>query len=245
MGFNILPQGFKYHREIGEEMKAVALFSGGKDSTYALYIAMQQGFEIEKLITIFPREKESYMYHIPAVERTRYQAQAMDIPQDIYTIGDSPEELKNILANYDVDAVISGAIASNYQKTRIEEVCTSLGLLSYTPLWGKEQRILLEDMLLAGFRIMIIAVAAYGLDEPFLGKILDYALLSQLEEVERRYSINISGEGGEYETYVLDAPFFKKRIEIEDMELQWHGTRGQVLLKKMKAVEKRDRGEKV
>ncbi len=219
-------------------MRAVALFSGGKDSTYALYIAMQQGFEVERLVTIFPTVEDSYMYHIPAVERTEYQARAMGIPQDIYRVGDTREELENVLKNYDVDAVISGAIASNYQRSRIEEVCTSLGLLSYTPLWGKDQRLLLEDMLLAGFEVMIIAVAAYGLDESFLGKILDYGVLNRLAEIEKKYSINIAGEGGEYETYVLNAPFFKNRIAVESAEKIWDGIRGHMLLKRLALVGK-------
>lgn len=220
-------------------MRAIALFSGGKDSTYALYIAMQQGFEIERLVTIFPRERDSYMYHIPAIERTRYQAEAMDIPQDIYKIGDSIRELKEVLKNYKVDAVVSGAIASNYQKTRIEEVCTSLNLLSYTPLWGKNQRTLLEDMLLAGFKIMLVSVSAYGLDESFLGKILDYKLLNSLLALEDKYSINLSGEGGEYETYVLDAPFFKKKIKVESFVQIWNGSQGYVKFRKIKLVSKK------
>ena len=219
-------------------MKSVALFSGGKDSTYALYIAMQQGHEIEKLITIIPQRKDSYMYHVPAIERTKYQAEAMEIPQDVYRIGDDMEELKEILEKYDVDAVVSGAIASNYQKTKIEEICTDLGLISYAPLWGKEQKNLLEDMINAGMKITIISVSAYGLDSTYLGRIIDRSTLEDLAEIEKKYAINVSGEGGEYETYVLDAPFFKKRIEITGYEKIWGGMRGEILIKDMKLVEK-------
>jgi len=189
-------------------LRAIALFSGGKDSTYAIYLAMQQGYQVERLVTIFPEREDSYMYHVPVIERTRMLAEAMEIPQDVYSIGDSVEELNSILAKYNVDAVISGAIASNYQRVRIEEVCTDLGLLSYTPLWGKNQERLLKDMLLSGMKIMIVAVAAYGLGEDFLGKIIDEDVLEKLREVERKYRINIAGEGGEYESFVLDAPFF-------------------------------------
>ena len=214
-------------------MRAVALFSGGKDSTYSIYLAMQQGFEVERLITIYPKREDSYMYHIPAIERTRYQAEAMGIPQDVYGIGDSMEELKSVLENYDVDAVISGAIASNYQKTRIEEVCTDLGFLSYAPLWGKEQRKLLEDMLLADFKIMIVGVAAYGMDERFLGRIMDESLYAQLLELEKRYRINVSGEGGEYETFVLDAPFFRHEIVVDEIERFWDGIRGEIRIRSL------------
>ncbi len=212
-------------------MKAIALFSGGKDSTYAIYLAMQQGFEIEKLVTIYPKREDSYMYHVPAIDRTRYQAEAMGIPQDIHSIGDSVEDLMEVLSHYDVDAVISGAIASNFQKTKIEEVCTELGMLSYAPLWGKDQNLLLRDMLLADFKIMIVAVAAYGLDERFLGRILDDSMLRSLQEMERRYRINVSGEGGEYETFVLDAPFFKMSLQVEDFDVIWDGVRGNIKIR--------------
>ena len=219
-------------------MKSVALFSGGKDSTYALYLAMQQAHDIRRLITIIPQRDDSYMYHVPAVERTEYQAKAMNIPRDVYKIGDDPEELKKVLKKYNVDAVVSGAIASNYQKTRIEEICTDLGLLSYAPLWGKEQRLLLEDMINAGMKIMIISVSAYGLDSSYLGKIIDENVLSDLLKIEKKYAINVSGEGGEYETFVLDAPFFKKRIEITKYKKVWNGIRGELIIDDMKLVEK-------
>lgn len=219
-------------------MKFIALFSGGKDSTYALYIAMQQAHKIEKLVTIIPRRKDSYMYHVPAIERTKYQAEAMGIPQDFYSIGDDMEELKKILEKYDVDGVVSGAIASNYQKTKIEEICTDLGLISYAPLWGKEQKILLEDMISAGMKIMIISASAYGLDSSYLGRIIDRTTVGDLMEIEKKYAINVSGEGGEYETYVLDAPFFKNRIEITEYEKIWDGMRGEILIKDMKLIKK-------
>ncbi len=192
---------------------------------------MQQGFEIERLVTIFPKREDSYMYHVPVIERTKLLAEAMGIPQDVYSIGDSVEELEEVLSRYDTQAVVSGAIASNYQRVRIEEVCTDLGFLSYTPLWGKEQRRLLEDMLLAGMEIMIVGVAAYGMDERFLGKVIDEKILKELLKLEERYRINLAGEGGEYETFVLDAPFFKSRVVVDDMELLWDGIRGEVKIK--------------
>ncbi len=219
-------------------MEAIALFSGGKDSSYSIYLAMQQGFEITRLVTIYPKNEESYMYHIPQIERTEYQARAMEIPRDVYRIGDEMEELKKILEKYDVDAVVSGAIASNYQKTKIEEVCTDLGLLSYAPLWGKDQERILRDMLSAGLKIMIIGVYAYGLDEWYLGKIIDFEVLEKLKEVEKKYKINIAGEGGEYESFVIDAPFFKKRVIVKNTRKKWNGIRGELDIGEMELEEK-------
>ncbi len=209
-------------------MDAIVLFSGGKDSTYSIYLAMQQGFEIKKLVTVYPKNEESYMYHVPMITRTSLQAEAMGIEQDVYRIDDSLLSLKNVLEKYSVDAVVSGAIASNYQKTRIEEVCTDLGFFSYAPLWGKGQDRILKDMLAAELKIMIIGVYAYGLDESYLGKIIDSQILKKLKEVEKKYRINLAGEGGEYETFVVDAPFFNKSIEVKDTRKNWNGIRGEL-----------------
>ena len=220
-------------------MRAIALFSGGKDSTYSLYIAMQQGFEIEKLVTIFPEKEDSYMYHYPLIERTKIQSQLIGIEQDIYRIGDTIEELKSVIKNYDVDAVISGAIASNYQKTRIEEVCTELNFISYSPLWGKEQEILLKDMLSAGFEMLIVAVGAYGLDSSDLGRKIDLNMLEKLKSLEKKYRINLSGEGGEYETFVVDSPIFKKRIKINRFSKIWDGMRGEIKIEEIEIEGKR------
>ena len=219
-------------------MRAIALFSGGKDSTYSLYIAMQQGFEVERLITIFPENDESYMYHIPAIERTKIQSELIGIEQDVYRIGDDIEELKDVISNYDVDSLISGAIASNYQKTRIEEICTDLNMLSYAPLWGKRQDIVLKDMLLAGFEIIIVGVSAYGLDSSDLGEKLDWDMLNKLKKLESEYRINLSGEGGEYETFVLDSPIFRKRISINKFSKSWDGMRGVIEIEDMALKEK-------
>ncbi len=223
-------------------MKAIALFSGGKDSTYSIYLAMQQGFEITRLVTIYPKNRESYMYHIPQIERTEYQAVAMGIPRDVYRIDDDMNSLKKVLEMYDTQAVVSGAIASNYQKTKIEEVCTDLGFLSYAPLWYKNQEQILWDMLSAGLKIMIVGVYAYGLDSEYLGRIIDSTLIKRLKLVEAKYKINLAGEGGEYETFVIDAPFFRKKIVVEDTEKTWDGLRGELKIGKMKLEDKpRDR----
>ena len=223
-------------------MNAIALFSGGKDSTYSIYLAMQQGFEITRLVTIYPKNRESYMYHIPQIERTEYQAIAMGIQRDVYRIDDDMNSLEKVLEMYDTQAVVSGAIASNYQKTKIEEVCTDLGFISYAPLWYKNQEQILWDMLFAGMKIMIVGVYAYGLDFEYLGRIIDSSLIERLKLVEAKYKINLAGEGGEYETFVIDAPFFSKKIVVESVEKTWDGIRGELKIGKMKLEDKqRDR----
>ncbi len=209
----------------GENMKIAALFSGGKDSTYALYWAMQQGFDVKYLVSIHSKSEESYMYHVPNIHLTDLQAEAIGIPLiKGYTTGEKEkevEDLKRVLKGLDIDGVVAGALESEYQRVRIERVCHELGLRSYTPLWHKNPEMLLRDMLHAGFEIVIVGVSAYGLDKRWLGRVIDEKAIEELKGLNRKYGIHIGGEGGEFETFVRDAPFFKARIVFDEVEKIW------------------------
>ncbi len=117
-------------------MKAAILFSGGKDSAYSVYLAKKQGHELACLISVFSKNKESYMFHTPSIEQVRKQAEVMDLPLVIQkTKGEKELELidlekaiKSAKEKYNIDAIISGALASNYQKLRIENICKKLNL---------------------------------------------------------------------------------------------------------------------
>jgi len=219
-------------------MKAVVLFSGGKDSTYALHHAISDGYEIEELIIIEPIEEDSYMYHIPVISWASLIAEAMEIKYSVYKLSDDMGSLKKVLQKYDVDAVVAGAIASEYQRSRIAKLCDELGFELYIPLWNMNQRALLQEMMLLNFKIMIVGVAVEGMDESFLGKIIDSEIFRRLTELEKKYRINIAGEGGEYETLVVDAPFFKKRLKIEEFTIHWDGMRGHIEIKNATLAEK-------
>jgi|Deesub1362A_J573_1020465.scaffolds.fasta_scaffold06896_2 ABC transporter with metal-binding/Fe-S-binding domain ATP-binding protein len=216
-------------------MDAVALYSGGKDSTLALHIAWQQGFNIVELITVAPHSPESYMYHVPNVRWTALQAEAMGLPHRIVRAGDDVNDLLKILRDTGAEAVISGAVASDYQKTRIERAASQLGMLSYTPLWRKSQHAIIREVMEMGMDVLVVAVAAYGLGEDALGaKLAD--ILGHLEGLERKYGINVAGEGGEYETFVLNAPMFRARVEVVRMRKLWHGDRGEVIIDEARVV---------
>jgi predicted ATP pyrophosphatase (TIGR00289 family) len=147
-------------------------------------------------------------------------------------------DLRQVLRGLDVEGVVSGAIASNYQKNNIDKICEELGLVSLAPLWGREPVELIREMLRAGFEIIITSAAAQGLDENWLGRKLDEKALQDLIKLRERYGVNPSGEGGEYESLVLDAPFFKSRIEVAEAEKTWRGTSGHYLVKRARLVEK-------
>lgn len=223
-------------------MNVAALFSGGKDSTYAIYLAQQRGWIVDPLISIVPEHGESYMFHVPNIHLTEMLAEAMRLRHAEFTTEGKEEEelddLKIALADRDIAGVITGAIASDYQTTRIDRLCHELGMRSFSPLWRWNQRHVLEDMNTAGFKTIIVGVYAEGLGEDWLGRELDEEALKELDAIAEKYSINVSGEGGEFETLVIDGPNFFKRLEIVDSVKHWEGTRGELIIKKARLIEK-------
>jgi ABC transporter with metal-binding/Fe-S-binding domain ATP-binding protein len=176
------------------------------------------------------------MFHHPNVEWTTLQAEAMGLRQDmVETSGrdelvDFRERLSKLRASRAISGLVTGAVASEYQKTRFDNVCDSVGLKTYAPLWHKKPKILVEDLKKANFRIVLIAVAAKGLDESWLGRELSDREWARLERLSQTHGIHLTGEGGEYESFVLDAPHFKKIVEIESSQKEWKGDIGRLVI---------------
>lgn len=221
----------------------VSLFSGGKDSSWALYRALQSGREVSSLLTVHPGD-DSYMYHTPATELARLAADSLGIPLievdatdidppqsvDSSVQGDREiEPLEQALSNLDEDdpitGIIAGAVESQFQASRVEALAERLGVDTYTPLWQEDPDTLLTSMLEAGFEIRIIQVAAAGLDESWLGRTLDREALTELHTIREEYGIHLLGEGGEFETVVTDGPHMNRRIELRGTPV-WEGNRG-------------------
>ncbi|MFB6228709.1 MAG: diphthine--ammonia ligase [Halobacteriales archaeon] len=222
-----------------------SLFSGGKDSSWALYRAMTSDRDVSYLVTVHPGE-ESYMYHVPATRLARLAAESIGLPLvevdpeafDAEAVTDSGAQGDRELAPLeravdDLDAevglagVTAGAVESEYQTSRIRGMCDRLGINLYAPLWGEDPRDLAEAMLDAGFEIRIIRVAARGLDESWLGRTLDREALDELGALNEEYGVHLLGEGGEFETLVVDGPHMDRRIELE-YKRHWEGTRGTI-----------------
>jgi ABC transporter with metal-binding/Fe-S-binding domain ATP-binding protein len=219
-----------------------ALISGGKDSALALYRVLKQGHEVRYLVTMVPLQADSWMFHYPNIHLTDLFAQAIGIPiVKAETTGAKEaelEDLKRILAKLDIEGVVSGAVASVYQKTRIERICQELALKSITPLWHVDPYTLLQEIVTEHFETIFVGVYAYGFNASWLGKIIDSSAIEKLVDLNRRYQISIVGEGGEYETLVLDAPFFKKKIQLVSTEKVWEGQSGSLLVRKAELAEK-------
>lgn len=220
-------------------MKSVVLFSGGKDSNLALWYALHQGWNVQLLLSIIPRGFGSYMFHYPNVEWTKLQAEALGYPIQILEIKDEgegevqslEEALRNIKEEIDFEAVISGAVESDYQKSRLDRVCEHIEVHSIAPLWRKDPLTLLKVEVEMGFKIMVTACMALGLGQDWLGRYLGILDVEEISRIYERYRVNPIFEGGEAETFVVDSPLFKHPIEILDSEKLWYGDRGYLIIK--------------
>ncbi len=211
-------------------MKVAALFSGGKDSVFSIYIAKQWGWDISHLVTVYPENKDSWMFHSINIHLTEKLSEAINIPLiRKQTKGKKEEELndlKEILKDLDINGVISGAIASEYQRTRIEKICHEIGIKSFTPIWHKNQELILREQINAGFEIIIVGVFAYGFDETWLGKTINGKTINDIQQLKKKYSINTAGEGGEFETLTLNGPIFRKKLILDKISKEWKRDNG-------------------
>lgn len=226
-------------------MRLGALFSGGKDSAYAVLKAMEKE-QVVCLISVLSKNEASYMFHTPNIDIVSVQAEAMGLPLvQVVTEGVKEEELKDLerviekaKEMYGIEGVCTGAIESVYQAERIQRICNGLGLWCFNPLWLKDQEELLREIVDNGFRVIVSGIFAYPLDERWLGREIDEEIIEELTALKKKYRISPSGEGGEIETTVLDAPFFRKRIEIVDFEVKFDKYSGIFIIKKVNLVEK-------
>ncbi len=219
-------------------LKAAVLYSGGKDSTMSVFKALEQGWSVEYLVSMISENPESYMYHSTNIHLTELSAETMNIPLiKASTQGEKEKELLDLkrvlsdLKGMGVEAVFTGAIASQYQKSRIDDLCNGLVLKSCAPLWHRDPYEYMMELLELNFEVIIVSVSAMGLDESWLGRRITTELLEDLLELHEKYGVHLAFEGGEAETLVLDCPLFEKRIDIIEAEKVWNRDSGHYIIK--------------
>ena len=174
-------------------MRVAVLATGGKDSTLALYHVLSEGNEVKCLAAVISKREDSWMFHFPNIRLTDLFAEAVELPlvkAESSGIKEKElEDLEHLVEVLDVEGVVSGAIASTYQKTRIDEICKKLGLVSVTPLWQKNPLDILNEILTLKFEVIITGVYAYGLGKDWLGRRIDENALVDLVELNRKYGV--------------------------------------------------------
>ena len=215
-------------------MKLGILFSGGKDSMYAAWLAKKNGYQIGCLISIVSENLDSYMFHTPSIERVKEQAKVMGIPLVIVkTKGEKEKELKDLeraigqaMKDYGIEGIVSGAVESIYQASRIQKICNKLKIECFNPLWQKNYLELLEDLIKNKFGVIITGVFAYPLGKEFLGKIIDKKMINKLIKLNEKYKISILGEGGELESFVVGGNIFKTSMKIKEKSIEYSNYSG-------------------
>ncbi|XP_053450750.1 diphthine--ammonia ligase isoform X2 [Nycticebus coucang] len=229
-------------------MRVAALISGGKDSCYNMMQCVAAGHQIVALANLRPAENEegsdeldSYMYQTVGHHAIDLYAEAMALPLYRRTIrgrsldtgrvytkceGDEVEDLYELLKlvkeKEEAEGISVGAILSDYQRVRVENVCKRLNLQPLAYLWQRNQEDLLREMISSNIQAIVIKVAAFGLDpDKHLGKTLDQ-MEPYLLELSKKYGVHVCGEGGEYETFTLDCPLFKKKIIVDSSKVVIH-----------------------
>lgn len=228
-------------------MKVAVLFSGGKDSCLAVQRALERGWAVTRLVSMESRNPESYMFHYPNIQLTEMQAKAAGIPiirestegVKERELGDLERVLRPIAP--EISGLVMGAVESRYQRNRVAAICRRLGLRMAAPLWEQNPRGLWEEVLKKGFEVMIVGVACEGLGREWLGRVIGRESLKELEGLSRKHGFHLGGEGGEFETLVLDAPFFGRRLAIKEAEMEWQGDSGYYWIREAGLEEKRAR----
>lgn len=216
-------------------MKLASLFSGGKDSVYAIHLAKKQGHKILCLLSVFAKSEESHLLHHPNLQWTKLQSDSMKIPQ--YTISSSSDQiddelfsieqlLKKAKEQFHIEGLVHGGIQSKFQKEKFETLCSKLDLTSVAPLWDTEPEQYMNNLLDSKFKFIMTSVTCNGLDDTWLGKIISKSDVNTLKHLSDKFAFNLNFEGGEAETFVIDCPLFLNSIKINQAKKNWDGYRG-------------------
>jgi len=208
-------------------MRLASLFSGGKDSTFAIHLAQKQGHEIVCLLSIFPKSEESHLLHHPNIKWTNLQSQSMNIPQ--LTIKSSSDESDNELIDlgklldtaknqFNIEGLVHGGIKSKFQKEKFETICSKFNLIPISPLWNSEPIQYMNDLLDSNYQFIMTTVSSDGLNDSWLGKCISKSDIDTLKKLSEKYGFNLNFEGGEAETFVINCPLFSNSIKIKNIK---------------------------
>ncbi len=208
-------------------LRVGVLFSGGKDSTYAAYILARQNYNLTCLLHMASHNLNSYMFQTAGIEVVPLQAQAMSLPLIVQDTNGVKEkelvDLKKLILRakdeYHIDAIVTGAVGSTYQRNRIEKICEKIGVKVFAPLWHKDSKSEMEELLSLGFDFTLSAIAAEGLSLGLVGRSFTQADLGRLIAASRKVPISLNGEGGEFESIVLDCPLFLQRLILDEIDV--------------------------
>ncbi|HEU5119951.1 MAG TPA: diphthine--ammonia ligase [Candidatus Nitrosocosmicus sp.] len=223
------------------------LFSGGKDSTFAISELIRQGHKLTCIIAMQPVSDDSMLFHYPSTKLIKKISKVLDVPL-IEVQCSSPDKesesnqlqraIYNDSSSYPIEGISHGCISSKFQLRIINDICRESNLSMLSPVWQIETDFYFNQLFDQKFEIMITRVAASGLEKSWLGKTIDRLNYLKLRELSEKYGFNLTFEGGEAETLVLDCPMYKKKVVVKDSTITWDGVRGIFEISEVDLIEK-------
>jgi len=194
-----------------------------------------------------PSNDDSLLFHYPTTNLLSKISNVIGVPviEHSCSVSEKNNEVNELthlimkaVDEFSIDGLINGCISSRFQLDIFQDICNKLKIRLLSPLWNINSDYYYEQLLNQGFEIMITRVAAMGLDSSWLGKIITKDNFSTLKSLSLRYKFNITFEGGEAETLVLDCPLYKKRVYVKDHIIRWDGVRGMFEILDVDLIEK-------
>src|SRR5688572_27860472 len=212
-------------------MRVLALLSGGKDSVCAVETARGFGWDVAAALVLKPAQDDAWMFHTPNLGVVKGVAACLGLPLieadarsgKAEEVADLKEAVATAKRDLGLDGLVSGALASEYQRTRIDRIGHETGLRSFAPLWHKEPRAYVDSIVAAGWDVRFSRTAADGVPTAWAGQRLDAAKVAAM--AAHRASPHVAGEGGEYATLVLDAPCYRRRLVVEQAHVEESASR--------------------
>ena len=210
-------------------IQVTCLVSGGKDSVFALWVALHK-YKVQSIITIYPEESDSYLFHIPNCKHVGLIAHMLSIPHIIVyssknNLDHEIKVLKDVLEETKTEAVITGGIRSDYQRYKFNRAAKLAGMKCLSPLWRLKPETLISELFTNNFNVIFVAVSSMGLGKDLLGKKMTFENIERIRKITTGTDLSLIGEGGEYESFVLNAPFFPSEIKILRSRVHWNETR--------------------
>lgn len=191
-------------------------WSGGKDSCLALYRAVRQGGVARRLLTMLSEDGLRSRSHGLPPQVIAAQAAAMNLPWLTGCAGWDGYEAVFLarLAELRADGLADGVFGDidlEPHRQWVERVCGAREITAHLPLWQEARRDLLAEFIGAGFSATIVAVSDARLPTSFLGRVLDWQTVAELEAA----GVDACGEEGEFHTVVTAGPLFSAPLALK------------------------------
>jgi diphthine-ammonia ligase len=222
-------------------LKVVASWSGGKDSCFACYKAIQAGHDVSQLLIMMSDPSKSN-FHMIRSDMLDAQSQAIGIPIVKWTTTPDTyeQDFKKALLQMKaegVEGIVTGDVydVALHEAGWLDRICKEVDLTPVKPLWHRDTQQILNEFIKEGFKATVVRVKTDVLGMEWLGRQVNNKFFDDLLKLG---TVDPCGERGEFHTFVTDGPFFKKRIELLESEKSKLNGHGRLVIKRFEVKPK-------